>query len=101
MSSSLPEAREGGASPTPTGFVGARLASPDFDLPALSGEAWGQDAAPSTRAVPLGAGRTEGFRLAPYMLALPHFLVLLVFLVLPISAIVVVSFWEFNGFTLV
>jgi putative spermidine/putrescine transport system permease protein len=34
-------------------------------------------------------------------LALPHALVLLVFLVLPVAAIVVVSFWEFNGFTLV
>src|SRR5438876_1735844 len=112
MSSSLPESAparapaltpEGGASPTPTNAVGARLAPPDLTHPLPLGEGWGEgeDIAPSRQTVPLGAGRAEGFRLAPYILALPHFLVLLVFLVLPISAIVVVSFWEFNGFTLV
>lgn len=47
------------------------------------------------------AGRADPPRFAPYLLALPHALVMLVFLVLPIAAIVVVSFWEFNGFTLV
>src|SRR3954447_16910564 len=85
MSSSLPESVE------------AVLAAP----PASDEEVWGETAMPSERAVPLGAGRTEGFSLAPYLLALPHTLVLLVFLVLPIAAIVVVSFWDFNGFTLV
>jgi putative spermidine/putrescine transport system permease protein len=64
-------------------------------------QVWDEDEPSLERTVPLGGGRTEGFRLAPYLLALPHTLVLLVFLVLPVAAIVVVSFWEFNGFTLV
>lgn len=36
----------------------------------------------------------------PYLLATPQALVLLAFLVLPIAAIVVVSFWEFNGYAM-
>ena len=36
----------------------------------------------------------------PYLLAAPQTLVLLAFLVLPIAAIVVVSFWEFNGYAM-
>src|SRR4051812_7917894 len=37
-------------------------------------------------------------RLAPYLLATPYALVLLCFLVLPIIAIVVVSFWQYSSF---
>lgn len=36
----------------------------------------------------------------PYLLATPQTLVLLAFLVLPIAAIITVSFWEFNGYTM-
>ncbi len=36
----------------------------------------------------------------PYVLAAPHVLVLVAFVVLPILAIVIVSFWEFNGITM-
>lgn len=36
----------------------------------------------------------------PYLLAAPQTLVLLAFLVLPIAAIVIVSFWEFNGYAM-
>jgi len=39
--------------------------------------------------------------LQTYSLALPQTLVFLLFLVLPILGIVVVSFWEFNGFAMV
>ena len=39
-------------------------------------------------------------RLAPYVLAAPYALVLLAFLVLPILAIVVVSFWEYKSFAM-
>lgn len=38
--------------------------------------------------------------LQPYLLAAPQALVFLLFLVLPIFAIVVVSFWKFNGFSM-
>src|SRR3954447_9029936 len=65
------------------------------------GEAWDEAVAPSVRPSTTTAGRADRPRFAPYLLALPHTLVLLVFLVLPIAAIVVVSFWEFNGFMLV
>lgn len=36
----------------------------------------------------------------PYLLAAPQTVVLLAFLVLPILAIVIVSFWEFNGYSM-
>lgn len=39
-------------------------------------------------------------RIRPYLLAIPQLLVLLVFLVIPILLIVVVSFWQFNGYTM-
>lgn len=38
--------------------------------------------------------------LQPYLLVAPQTLVFLLFLVLPIAAIVVVSFWNFNGFAM-
>ena len=38
--------------------------------------------------------------LKPYLLATPQTLILLMFLVLPIAMIFVVSFWEFNGFSM-
>ena len=38
--------------------------------------------------------------LQPYLLVVPQTLVFLLFLVLPIAAIVVVSFWNFNGFAM-
>jgi len=37
----------------------------------------------------------------PYLLATPQTLVLLLFLVLPIAMIVIVSFWQFNGYAMV
>lgn len=37
----------------------------------------------------------------PYALALPQTLVFLLFLIFPISMILLVSFWEFNGYTMV
>jgi putative spermidine/putrescine transport system permease protein len=39
-------------------------------------------------------------RLAPYLLAAPYTLVLLLFLVVPIAAIVLVSFWEYSSFVM-
>lgn len=39
-------------------------------------------------------------KIRPYLLAAPQLLVLLVFLVLPIVLIVVVSFWQFNGYSM-
>lgn len=36
----------------------------------------------------------------PYLLVAPQTLVLVLFLVLPIALIVVVSFWNFNGFAI-
>lgn len=39
-------------------------------------------------------------RIRPYLLAAPQLLVLLVFLVIPIVLIAVVSFWQFNGYTM-
>lgn len=39
-------------------------------------------------------------KIRPYLLAAPQFLVLLVFLVIPIVLIAVVSFWQFNGYTM-
>lgn len=41
---------------------------------------------------------SEKFR--PYGLVAPQLLVLLIFLVLPIALIVIVSFWQFNGYTM-
>lgn len=38
--------------------------------------------------------------LQPYLLATPQTIVFLLFLVLPIAAIVIVSFWDFNGFAM-
>lgn len=38
--------------------------------------------------------------LQPYLLVAPQTLVFLLFLILPIAAIVVVSFWNFNGFAM-
>lgn len=38
--------------------------------------------------------------LQPYLLATPQTLVFLLFLIFPIAAIVVVSFWNFNGFAM-
>ena len=38
--------------------------------------------------------------LKPYLLATPQTLILLMFLVFPIAMIFVVSFWEFNGFSM-
>lgn len=38
--------------------------------------------------------------LRPYLLSAPQTLVFLLFLVIPIAAIVVVSFWNFNGFAM-
>lgn len=38
--------------------------------------------------------------LQPYLLVAPQTLVFLLFLVLPIAAIIVVSFWNFNGFAM-
>jgi putative spermidine/putrescine transport system permease protein len=38
--------------------------------------------------------------LQPYLLATPQTIVFLLFLVLPIAAITVVSFWDFNGFAM-
>ena len=38
--------------------------------------------------------------LQPYLLSAPQTLVFLLFLVIPIAAIVVVSFWNFNGFAM-
>jgi putative spermidine/putrescine transport system permease protein len=38
--------------------------------------------------------------LQPYLLAAPQAIVFLLFLVIPIAAIVVVSFWEFNGYSM-
>ena len=45
-------------------------------------------------------GAARGLKLGPMILALPHALVLLCFLVAPIAIIVIVSFWEFNGFSM-
>lgn len=42
------------------------------------------------------AGKT----IQPYLLITPQIIVLLLFLVLPILFIVMISFWEFNGFTM-
>ncbi|MGK7907706.1 MAG: ABC transporter permease [Synechococcus sp.] len=39
-------------------------------------------------------------KVLPYLLVLPQLLVLLVFLVLPISLIAIVSFWQFNGYSM-
>lgn len=39
-------------------------------------------------------------KILPYVLILPQLLVLLVFLVLPILLIAIVSFWEFNGYSM-
>lgn len=36
----------------------------------------------------------------PYLLAAPQTLVLLLFLVIPIAGIIIVSFWDFNGYTM-
>lgn len=38
--------------------------------------------------------------LQPYLLAAPQALVFLLFLVIPIATIIVVSFWEFNGYSM-
>ena len=38
--------------------------------------------------------------LQPYLLVTPQTIVLLFFLVFPILAIVVVSFWQFNGYSM-
>jgi len=38
--------------------------------------------------------------LQPYLLVAPQTLIFLLFLILPIAAIVVVSFWNFNGFSM-
>lgn len=40
-------------------------------------------------------------RIEPYLLVAPQTLVLLLFLVLPIAMIVIVSFWQFNGYAMV
>jgi putative spermidine/putrescine transport system permease protein len=47
------------------------------------------------------AGQAGRSRALPYLLAAPHALVLTVFLLLPILAIVVISFWDFNGYQMV
>ncbi len=39
-------------------------------------------------------------KILPYLLILPQLLVLLVFLVLPIALIAIVSFWQFNGYSM-
>jgi putative spermidine/putrescine transport system permease protein len=39
-------------------------------------------------------------KLQPYLLAAPQTIVFLLFLVLPIAAIIIVSFWNFNGFAM-
>ncbi|NEQ26272.1 MAG: ABC transporter permease, partial [Microcoleus sp. SIO2G3] len=40
-------------------------------------------------------------RIEPYLLIAPQTLVFLLFLVLPIAMIVIVSFWQFNGYAMV
>lgn len=44
---------------------------------------------------------TDWKKLKPYILVAPQTLVFLLFLVLPILAIFIVSFWTFNGYTMV
>ena len=39
--------------------------------------------------------------LQPYLLVSPQTIVLLLFLVLPIAAIIIVSFWNFNGYSMI
>ncbi len=39
-------------------------------------------------------------KIQPYLLTAPQWLVLLVFLVAPIALIVIVSFWQFNGYSM-
>jgi putative spermidine/putrescine transport system permease protein len=45
--------------------------------------------------------RSAWKHLQPYLLAAPQTIVLLLFLVLPIVAIITVSFWDFNGYAMV
>lgn len=57
----------------------------------------------STSDEPTRSRRTKSVNwkaLQPYLLSAPQTLVFLLFLVLPIAAIVVVSFWNFNGFAM-
>jgi putative spermidine/putrescine transport system permease protein len=54
-------------------------------------------------AQPIRPSRAKPFswkKLQPYLLATPLTLVLLLFLVLPIAAIITVSFWNFNGYAM-
>jgi putative spermidine/putrescine transport system permease protein len=53
---------------------------------------------------PARSSRTKPFSwkgLQPYLLVSPQTIVLLLFLVLPIAAIIIVSFWNFNGYSMV
>ena len=45
--------------------------------------------------------KTDWKKLKPYFLVAPQTLIFLLFLVLPILAIFIVSFWTFNGYTMV
>lgn len=56
---------------------------------------------PSQPARPSRANLFNWKALQPYALAAPQTLVLLLFLVLPIVAIVIVSFWSFTGYSMV
>ncbi|MCL1472218.1 ABC transporter permease [Argonema antarcticum] len=56
-----------------------------------------------TSGEPTRSRRAKGVNwkaLQPYLLSAPQTLVFLLFLVIPIAAIVVVSFWNFNGFAM-
>jgi putative spermidine/putrescine transport system permease protein len=67
----------------------AERASDDGRTPAL--------ASPATST----SGQAGKNPVLPYLLAAPHALTLVVFLLLPILAIVLISFWEFNGYQMV
>ncbi|MEG3988609.1 ABC transporter permease [Microcoleus sp. MOSTC5] len=57
-----------------------------------------------TSSPPVRPSRAKPFNwkaLQPYLLVSPQTLVLLLFLVLPIAAIITVSFWNFNGYSMV
>ncbi|NJR41036.1 MAG: ABC transporter permease [Leptolyngbyaceae cyanobacterium CSU_1_4] len=53
---------------------------------------------------PVRSSRAQPFSwkaLQPYLLVSPQTIVLLLFLVLPIAAIIIVSFWNFNGYSMI
>lgn len=59
---------------------------------------WAEPGTSSTQPV-LEVPRRHG--VTPYLLVAPHALILAAFLVVPIASLVVVSFWQFNGFSMI